>query len=228
MKVELTACGKPSHHKLQGSSPAPRPWSRSCPRCAPLDIGFIRQWGKSWKYWNIVCFINAPWDIDVIKQRGKYLNYCNIEIQWRKSLEMLFDGVATFKSLFCFKILKSCFPPRWAGGCSTGLHDARPPCEVEKYFYFVSEKSFTDFAPCWTILVLGKILFLFLRALNLKTFNKQILTTPKRSNLSSCSKLIPACLRKGAESSRIQELASNFNGKGITDTRLSQPAACPH
>ena len=127
------------------------------------------------------------------------------------------DGVATYKPVLLLNPKIWCFPPLWAGGCSTALHDARPPCEVEKYFYFVLEKSFTDFAPCWTVLVLGKILFLFLTALNLKTFDKQILTTPKRSNLSSCSKLIPACLRKGAESSRIQELASNFNGKGITD-----------
>ena len=43
IKVQLRVYGTPSHHKPQDLNQAPRPWSQSCPECAPLNISLSKQ-----------------------------------------------------------------------------------------------------------------------------------------------------------------------------------------
>ena len=84
---------------------------------------------------------------------------------------MLFDGVATFKSLFCFKILKSddfhrSEPEDVQQLCMMHGHPAR----LKSIFILFWRKALLILHP--VLVLLGKIQILFLRALNLKTFNQ--------------------------------------------------------
>ena len=48
IKVQLRVYGTPSHHKPQDLNRAPRPWSQSCPECAPLNISLSLLYYKDY------------------------------------------------------------------------------------------------------------------------------------------------------------------------------------